>query len=194
VTDVDSAGSAALTVAPASFVTRYRLMTALLPRWGGSYEQMEELAEAAQAHVEANPQLGALLGYADMDRADVADDENDSTAALRYGQASLRHGTSYRLCVKRARMLLRAKRVAEGLEAAQCARNHLPTGAEGRMLLSYAYNSTGIRQWPRDWERVFGMATAEARVAVQLDPEDAEVIDLWQYIRESSRKTLGREP
>src|ERR1044071_2219227 len=59
VTDVDSAGSAALTVAPASFVTRYRLMTALLPRWGGSYEQMEELAEAAQAHVEGEPQLGA---------------------------------------------------------------------------------------------------------------------------------------
>jgi hypothetical protein len=96
--------------------------------------------------------------------------------------------------VARARMLLNARRTEEGLQAAACARNLLPTGAEARVLASYGYNSTGHRQWPKDWEHWFGLATAEARVAVQLAPEDSEVIDLWEFIVHNSRKTLGRDP
>jgi len=191
---VAAAGAAALEVAPASFLTRSRMMTALLPRWGGSYERMRQLAEDAQAHADSNPLLRSLLGFVDMDRADLALNDGDTTAALDLGEESLSDGSTYRLCVARARMLLNARRVAEGLEAAQCAKNHLPTSAEARMLLSYALNSTGAQRWPKDWERLFGLAVAEARVAMQLDPDDDEVVALWKFIRENSRKTLGHEP
>ena len=40
----------------------------------------------------------------------------------------------------------------------------------------------------------FIRATAEARVAMQLDPQDSEVLMLWTFIREDSRRTLGHEP
>lgn len=57
---------------PASFRVRTAQAMCLLPRWGGSYEAIEELANAADAYLRQNAQLGALHGFVSWDRGNLA--------------------------------------------------------------------------------------------------------------------------
>jgi tetratricopeptide (TPR) repeat protein len=63
------AAAKALRVWPASFRIRQQLMDCLEPRWGGSYEEMAQVAREAQIHAGQNPALHALAGFVDADRA-----------------------------------------------------------------------------------------------------------------------------
>ncbi len=60
----------ALSVFPASFNLRARVVFGLQPRWYGDdeYKLMEAFVQASQQHVRENPGLRALLGYPDWAR------------------------------------------------------------------------------------------------------------------------------
>jgi tetratricopeptide (TPR) repeat protein len=53
----------ALELFPESFLMRATYMWAIEPRWGGSYEQMEEFAKEAEAYYDMNPELTVLYGF-----------------------------------------------------------------------------------------------------------------------------------
>ena len=60
---------AGLAACPSCFQIRTAYMHALTPRWGGSYEAMDDYARAAVAAEPQNPRLRLLAGYSAEDRA-----------------------------------------------------------------------------------------------------------------------------
>lgn len=70
-------------------------MTALEPRWGGSYDAMEKFADQAQKYAAQNPRLVSLKGFADADRADEASSAGDSRKAIRLCNQALEEGGDF---------------------------------------------------------------------------------------------------
>lgn len=58
-----------LAVAPASYEIRKSRLYLLFPRWGGSYAEIDAFVEDTKTHVDENPALRGLLGFADYVRA-----------------------------------------------------------------------------------------------------------------------------
>ena len=94
--------SAYLDKDPLNFGVRRRMLDALVPKWGGSLEAMESLAQDAQQHAERNPRLRLLLGFADEVRAESAKYKKDYDAALEYYRKALTHGEFWRWLEGRA--------------------------------------------------------------------------------------------
>ena len=72
----------ALAVYPYSFLLRSMHMYNLVPRWGGSYEAMEQFAREADGLWDRNPRLQSLHGFAHWDRGVVYWADRDTTSAL----------------------------------------------------------------------------------------------------------------
>lgn len=59
----------AITSFPRSYIIRATAMWAYQPRWGGSYQQMREVASDAQIHADQYPVLTALFGHIYRERS-----------------------------------------------------------------------------------------------------------------------------
>ena len=80
---------AALEFFPRSFLIRSQYITAIEPRWGGSYQEMEDLAKAAETYADDKPDLPFLYGYIYCDQAKVLRGEKRlREAAVLYGKAT----------------------------------------------------------------------------------------------------------
>ncbi len=65
--DVGRIVDKALSEAPSSFEVRSSYLLAITPRWGGSYEEMDQFSDEALIHLSKNPRLMTLKGYAYYD-------------------------------------------------------------------------------------------------------------------------------
>ena len=88
----------ALEVTPSSLQIRLAYMWSLLPRWGGSREQMLQFANESAAFTNQNPRLKVLYGYVPFDRGWELEAEGKYaqaielfTQALSYGGRALFH-------------------------------------------------------------------------------------------------------
>lgn len=77
---------------PASYGIRRRLVEMVAPNWGGSLEQVEQEAEAAQKFADRDPRLRVLLGYADAYRGEAAWRANDWPEVVAHYSRALQHG------------------------------------------------------------------------------------------------------
>ena len=93
-----------LEIAPASFRVRTSLVACRLPRWGGSHDQVREIARLASAFVSENPDLYALNGFVAWDQGRLADGE----LALTYFDEAVKAGPYWRFHYDRAREHFRA--------------------------------------------------------------------------------------
>ena len=75
-----------------TFYVRYRYMMSLLPRWGGSYEEMSSFAQESINYVNLNPRLWSLQGEGSADLADNYEREKDYTSAIKSYTAALMFG------------------------------------------------------------------------------------------------------
>lgn len=96
----------ALAIHPASFAAREAYLSATIPRWGGSYPEMDRFARAAQAHAGANPSMRFLLGASAHDRAYVAMLEDKVDLAVTESTSALSHGDYPPYLLFRARCYL----------------------------------------------------------------------------------------
>jgi tetratricopeptide (TPR) repeat protein len=94
---MESAYSAGIRNVPLSLSIRSILMTALRPRWGGSYDAMAKFAEDAQQYAAQNPRLESLKGFADADKGDVALSAGDRNKAIRFYNQALDKGGDFAL-------------------------------------------------------------------------------------------------
>lgn len=79
---------AAMELFPRSFLIRSQYINAIKPRWGGSYEEMENFAKAAETYANDNPHLPFLYGYIYCDQARVLSSEKRfHEAAALYSKA-----------------------------------------------------------------------------------------------------------
>jgi len=62
----------ALSISPASYMVRAYYMSNLLPRWGGSRDEMQQFALESQAYLKLNPKLKWLKANVYLDEANIA--------------------------------------------------------------------------------------------------------------------------
>jgi tetratricopeptide (TPR) repeat protein len=92
--DCGTAARAGLDIMPASFRIRAALASCRLPRWGGNYRRVQEIADAADAFVADNPRLSALHGIVEWDKGRLTEGDESIghfAQALTFGE----HWTFY---------------------------------------------------------------------------------------------------
>jgi len=73
----------ALEVEPASLHLRAKYLSGITPRWGGSYEEMQEIIDESIGYLTQNPRLAILQGYPYYDAGDLeASKSNYANAEL----------------------------------------------------------------------------------------------------------------
>ena len=116
---------------PASFWLRRRYMRNITPRWGGSYDLMRAFAEASQAMADTNPRLRALLGYVELDSAELYEEGRQEGEALNAYNHVLTYGDESQFHLERGEMLLRSGREQDAFPDLDFAVASNPGGAEG---------------------------------------------------------------
>jgi tetratricopeptide (TPR) repeat protein len=92
---MESVYAAGIKNVPLSLSIRASVMSALRPRWGGSYEAMAKFAEDAQKYAAQNPRLQSLKGVADEDKGDLALGAGDRNKAIRFYNHALDEGGDF---------------------------------------------------------------------------------------------------
>jgi tetratricopeptide (TPR) repeat protein len=92
---MESVYTAGIKNVPLSLSIRAILMSALRPRWGGSYDEMAKLAEDAQKYAAQNPRLESLKGFADEDKGALALGAGDRNKAIRFYNHALDEGGDF---------------------------------------------------------------------------------------------------
>ncbi len=105
----------ALELCPACFELRRQYMVSLEPRWGGSYEEMEQFAKESQRMSGANPQLRVLLGLAYADHSKAACSAQRYDEAIELQNHALSYGQYWNFLLGRARVLRCSQRYQEAL-------------------------------------------------------------------------------
>ncbi len=68
----------ALKISPESYLIRSLIMIGFTPRWGGSYEKMEEFAKDSDQYLDKNPYLKVLRGFIYEDQGDILENRHES--------------------------------------------------------------------------------------------------------------------
>ena len=105
----------ALELCPACFELRRQYIVGLEPRWGGSYEEMEQFAKESQRMSGSNPQLRVLLGLAYADQSQAACSAHRSDEAVELQNQALSYGQYWNFFLGRARALRCSQRFQEAL-------------------------------------------------------------------------------
>jgi tetratricopeptide (TPR) repeat protein len=113
---------------PACFEHRVSVMYALLPRWGGSYDEMR--AYLARLPVQVNPRLRLLEGFIDVDQSDVAMGAGRHAEALAAMERACARGDYAPFLVERAAVRRHRGEFAEALRDLNRALERSPSSAE----------------------------------------------------------------
>jgi hypothetical protein len=184
--------NAALRVSRSSVAFRASAIANFRPRWGGSYELMQQLADEAQQFAEQVPELNALRGFVDWDLADVAARSNDEAGMMQHLEASLAFGEAYTLCRDAARLLRAYARLAAAQRYAECAVRLRPSLPRGRLVLARVLYGRARQDYPAYWDEYYPRARDEASLAFQLDSLDKETADFWQVASDPFRGSRER--
>lgn len=82
----------ALEIDPASYAVRKSHLFGLMPRWGGSYEEIEQFIADTRTYADENPKLKPLLGFADYVRARKSSGRSDYETAIEHYTKALKYG------------------------------------------------------------------------------------------------------
>jgi len=85
-----------------TFFVRYAYMRSMLPRWGGSYQEMSKYANEAIQYVNLNPRLWTLQGEVSADMADTYESEGNYELAVESYNKALKFGDRISWLKKRA--------------------------------------------------------------------------------------------
>ena len=80
---------------PPSFLLQRAYIAGEQPRWGGSYERMEELAARAMSRAADNPRFKLLAGFVEWARAQDALTAKSYAAAVAAADRALQHGQHF---------------------------------------------------------------------------------------------------
>lgn len=164
----------ALLIQPYSFLVRERHMLNLRPRWGGSYESMDRLAQESDSLVSRNPRLGALHGFADWDRADVAERKGDLEGAVELYSRALSTGDLWRFRLDRGRLYHRAERDNESLADLERALVQRPQVPELLHVLATTKYELGRQADGAEQHRLFYETYGDESLALLLEPADED--------------------
>lgn len=154
----------ALQIYPGSYLLRFQHMLALLPRWGGSYEEMEQFARESAPYAKQNPAIKTLSGFVYWDLADLADNNGDSRKAIPLYEKALESGENWTFLSDLADACFRYGMYDKALRTIDRAIALRPTNASGHITRSKIL----IKQ--QKWDE----ALAEVEEATRLGGLDSE--------------------
>jgi len=128
---------------PNSFLIRKAYMHRLKPRWGGSYEEMQAFADAAQPYAQANPRLKFLHGFIYVDRGQMLSHDKRFEEAVQAHTQALSHGDYWQFRHERADTYFRMKKYPEALEDVNRAIALYPQAEDNYVLRSKIFFEMG---------------------------------------------------
>lgn len=82
----------AITSIPGTFHVRYTYMNTILPKWGGSYDAIEQFANESVAYLANNPRLWLLNGITHEQKGHSAQLKNDCDQVIKHLTRALEYG------------------------------------------------------------------------------------------------------
>jgi len=152
----------AVAVCPSCFQVRVTYIFDLLPRWNGSYAQMD--AFAGQSADPRWPRLAALAGYADEDRADLLHKNHKDDEALETANKALAHGETPDFLLMRAKAYISKKNFDAARLDLDKALELWPNFEPARFRR--AWLAWSVRQWEA--------AGQDLLFGLRVDPTDSE--------------------
>jgi tetratricopeptide (TPR) repeat protein len=101
---------------PETYYIRYTYLTALHPRWGGSYELMQEYASSISKEALINPRIWSLKGEVPAELGYTALLNKDYNKAIQYYTEALSYGERMGFLKYRGRMFMKVKKYDLALE------------------------------------------------------------------------------
>jgi len=133
------AKSDALSMVPGSFDVREQIMYALRPRWGGTRQEMQQLAESSQYYAAQNPAMHFLKGWVTLDEGDdLADAGKLPDAVTKYTQAIQEGGEYWTAYRRRANAYFAMQQWQKAVDDGIRADNLYPGYSENLRLLAFA--------------------------------------------------------
>jgi Tfp pilus assembly protein PilF len=169
-------GERALDFAPGSARVRFAVAYCLLPRWGGSYDALEALAEDSRPYVKTNPALAALGGVVAWDRGRVAAGDGEGDDAYALFNRALEAGEAWDFYLGRARVHEKRKHYSDAL--ADLAQALALRPEEPDLLAIRARVSIALGR-NRD-------AAADVRLVAELDPNNQDLAWLRRHEAEAA--------
>jgi tetratricopeptide (TPR) repeat protein len=155
---------------PHSYAIYATMMHALLPRWGGTYAQMDAVAKKAIAASPNDPDMYALYCQLYSDQADVLERNKDHKAAIAAWTKALQYGADPESHLRRGWTYYE---VGDDTRALADADRHLalqPDSSDGHLLRAYALVGMGRAK----------EAGVEIRTVERISPEDKKAITDWR--------------
>jgi tetratricopeptide (TPR) repeat protein len=90
---------AALEKKPESFWVWANMLHKSTPRWGGSYEQMQQKIDSMKKYIAKNEKLSVLQNYIVFDQADMAEIDGQYVVAKSLYEEALKYGLEYKALV-----------------------------------------------------------------------------------------------
>jgi len=183
-----------LVIQPNTFILRARLGYTLVPRWGGSYPELAELARESEPLATINPRLRALAGFAAWDSGDVLQRRGDTAGALAAYNRSLATADFWEFRLGRGKLYYRMKRYRDALEDFDRALAQHPQHLgllDYRSSAEYAIGQLSPPPQDSPW---FSRAFQDEDLAARLDSTDAAVRESLRFYRGSIPQYAPRRP
>jgi tetratricopeptide (TPR) repeat protein len=92
---IDNTLNTALKINPHSFVVRRYYIFSLIPKWGGSIEEMKQFANESQRYIAKNPILKILRGYIPYAEANILCPSDDNVCYIKKYNEALAYGDHF---------------------------------------------------------------------------------------------------
>jgi tetratricopeptide (TPR) repeat protein len=165
----------ALKIQPYSFVLRARHMYNLMPRWGGTYEAMDSLADAADRFAKVNPRLTALHGFSAWDRGTIFERNKDSKNAVAQYDLALTHGDFWQFRFGRGSFYYLKNQLAEAADDLDHAMVQRPQNVQVLHYRAKVWYAVGLAAAGQDKPADFAEAFRLIDLASRIDPADENV-------------------
>lgn len=129
----------ALDISPTSHAIRARYLTTLLPRWGGSYAEMEVFIDESQTYASENPKLKWLKGLPYIDMANIQTRNGAYSRAEKLYTKALTYGEFHYFLKERGENYVRQEKYQEALQDMSRAIQLYPESREYYYWRSRAY-------------------------------------------------------
>ncbi|HMI47637.1 MAG TPA: DUF4034 domain-containing protein [Gemmatimonadaceae bacterium] len=162
----------ALKIQPYSFLLRLAHMHNLLPKWGGSYDAMEEFANESAPYAKRNPRLMALKGFVDLDRAENFEGDDQKGDAIEAYQRALRFGDYWEFHYQRGQYYSRSDLDEEALEDFNAVLLQHPQSDDALNSRARVEYELARQAFGETKDVYFSQAFRDILMAVALDPTD----------------------
>lgn len=173
--EVTAIVSKALEKCPTSFIIRSAYLLAITPRWGGTYEEMDQFATEAQRYASDNPRLKILKGYVFYDAGSMQRSSKNFGVAVELLSKALAFGDLARFYEERASIYEHLDKHDEALQDINTAIDMSPQDPDLYYRKSRILSSKKMMQ----------EALKSIEIADQLKPEDESIAKQKKWIADT---------